>query len=598
MLMSDMTDSHIYRRRASIALATITLAIVACSAIGGRKGKTKWEDGASERMADYMYMEALRQNAIDSPSNYFELLDQSYKLDSAESAKGFELGYMYLMTAADANDTVVFKLGYDLMNRHFVEHPDDYYYSVGFAELNARIGYKNVALKVWNTIDSLFPTRPEVTYKYAEALNAMGDSASLARAIAIYNRLESNEGKDLGIVAHKVRTYYALGDTASITRELNELFESAPHAVDNRIYAADLYMAMDKPNQALEQINIACSLDSTSGEAINKRANIYLAMGDTLAFNREAYRAIRNPNFSLEDKMATVRSYAAELYTDTNQHDRIYNLFDGLLEQYPGEIPVRDLYASYLYAIGDSVGAIAQTKAAIDIDPTADEQRWARLIQLNLERGDYAGAVANGAEALTYFPESSPLAYMISIAYSIEEDYPNAITTAHRAIDGKDNVKPSFRSQVLCTIGDCFQAMQCPDSAFAYYEEAIEANPGNILALNNYAYFLAEADRDLEKAERMSAIVIRDQPWNPTYLDTYAWIMFKRKNFATAREYIDSALNAEDNPGVDLLEHAGDIYFNLGLPDDALTFWKRAQALSPDNELLNRKVKHRSYFDK
>ena len=57
-----------------------------------------------------------------------------------------------------------------------------------------------------------------------------------------------------------------------------------------------------------------------------------------------------------------------------------------------------------------------------------------------------------------------------------------------------------------------------------YYDKALENNPKNYGALNNYSYYLALLGRDLDKAERMSGEVIKANPENATYLDTYAWV--------------------------------------------------------------------------
>ncbi len=69
---------------------------------------------------------------------------------------------------------------------------------------------------------------------------------------------------------------------------------------------------------------------------------------------------------------------------------------------------------------------------------------------------------------------------------------------------------------------------------------------------------------------------------------------------AKAREAIDRTLEltGEDDMSADVLEHAGDIYFMDGEPDKALYFWKEALKLTPDNELLQRKVRNKSYYFK
>lgn len=63
-----------------------------------------------------------------------------------------------------------------------------------------------------------------------------------------------------------------------------------------------------------------------------------------------------------------------------------------------------------------------------------------------------------------------------------------------------------------------------------------------MLCLNNYAYYLAQDNRELDKAAAMSLKTIEAEPDNVTYLDTYAWIMFVSKNYGLARTYIDKTI--------------------------------------------------------
>ena len=60
---------------------------------------------------------------------------------------------------------------------------------------------------------------------------------------------------------------------------------------------------------------------------------------------------------------------------------------------------------------------------------------------------------------------------------------------------------------------------------YAMYDRILELTPLNLMVLNNYAYHLATHGGDLKKAERMSAVTIREDTNNPVYLDTYGWIL-------------------------------------------------------------------------
>ena len=148
---------------------------------------------------------------------------------------------------------------------------------------------------------------------------------------------------------------------------------------------------------------------------------------------------------------------------------------------------------------------------------------------------------------------------------------------------------------ILTELGDIANHKGDKDKAIDYYAQAKRYIPRNALLLNNYAYILAEMDRDLGLAEEMSAESLLTRPDEPTYLDTYAWILFRKKDFAGARTMIDRAMANMQEPAADVLEHAGDIYFFLGETADAIKFWEQAFELAPDNQDLKTKVKTRSY---
>ena len=59
-------------------------------------------------------------------------------------------------------------------------------------------------------------------------------------------------------------------------------------------------------------------------------------------------------------------------------------------------------------------------------------------------------------------------------------------------------------------------------------------SPDDPLLLNNYAYFLAEGGSDLKKALRMAEKVMELDGDNPTYIDTYAWVLYKLGKYREA----------------------------------------------------------------
>ena len=101
-------------------------------------------------------------------------------------------------------------------------------------------------------------------------------------------------------------------------------------------------------------------------------------------------------------------------------------------------------------------------------------------------------------------------------------------------------------------------------------------NPGDIMTLNNYSYYLSLRNEHLDKAEKMISTALSADPNNSTFLDTYAWVLFKSKNYSLAKFYMRSAIENEKNPSGVLYEHYGDILFMNGEKEEAVKMWQKA----------------------
>ena len=567
------------------------------SAIG--KGKhsprpERWDTHADSRKADYIYMEAMRQNSLGNDDAFFELLQRARGLDSTDTQPGLTLGYYYM--ALGQEDTTLAAKGYDMMRRHFNTHPDDYYGSIFYGMVNNQLGNNAEAVRVWQTLDSLNPDKPDVALKLAEALQASRDTGNLRRSVEVLNRIERAEGKDIGLTSHKVRALMALRDTAATHREVRSLLESSSRNATNTLYAGDVFMALNLPDSAIAYYNKACDIDPTNGLAYYKRAEFYRERGDSIGFDREVFEAVRQDGLDLEVKLDIFTSYIRQLYTDSLQRPRIQGIFDDLLLQHPHDARIHDLYSSYLIAIDNYRGAAEQQEYALDIDPS-DAKRWRDAISLYGRAEDYEKALEVAQRANHYLPDDPILTFYTSTALSQLNRDDEAMQMLHKALSQTPEADTDLQSTILCSIGDNLYKAGNTDSAFVYYDRALEANPENLLALNNFAYFMAERGVDLDKAESMSAICVRQQPDNDTALDTYAWVFFKKKDYAKAKEMIDRAMALEVNdPQADVLHHAGDIYYMNGDPESALEFWEEALKLDPDNKLLRKKVKNKTHY--
>ena len=80
-------------------------------------------------------------------------------------------------------------------------------------------------------------------------------------------------------------------------------------------------------------------------------------------------------------------------------------------------------------------------------------------------------------------------------------------------------------------------------------------------------------------------------------LDTYAWVLYKQGKFEAALEWIKKAYNnGGDSSGV-VLEHYGDIYYQLGKTKEAQEYWEKAIKKTDYSELLDKKIKDGKLYE-
>ena len=94
----------------------------------------------------------------------------------------------------------------------------------------------------------------------------------------------------------------------------------------------------------------------------------------------------------------------------------------------------------------------------------------------------------------------------------------------------------------------------------------------------------------------MSYKTIKAEAKNATFLDTYAWILFRLERFAEAKIYIEQTLQCDSDSSAVIVEHAGDIHAKCDNIDKAVELWQEALKKAPDNEILARKIRQRKYI--
>jgi tetratricopeptide (TPR) repeat protein len=210
-------------------------------------------------------------------------------------------------------------------------------------------------------------------------------------------------------------------------------------------------------------------------------------------------------------------------------------------------------------------------------------------------------------DARQYNPDEMAFYYYQGMAHYRKNEFDESLHTFQQGISViNEQSNPEIVSDFYAVMGDLLHRKGDVKAAFAAYDSCLQWKDDNLGCLNNYAYFLSVVGENLDKAEQMSFRTIKAEPKNPTYLDTYAWILFKQKRFAEAKIYIDQTLQCDTDTSAVMLEHAGDIYYNAGDKEKALELWREAlrragqadrqNADEDRRKILTKKIKQRKYI--
>lgn len=559
---------------------------------GAKKNDSNAEE--LQRKSHYVFLEAMRKKAIGEFDSYYELLRYAYNLDTANTAIGYYLGYMSLVS--EDNTAEKLETNLSLMRKHFDSVPEDQYESAMYGNVCNKLRRNDEALRVWSRLVGLFPSNVNFKYKLADTYAAKGN---FKQAIAIYDSIEVNEGMSIPITLRKVNYHMAYNDTAGSIDEGLRLVKSAPANVDYNLFMGNMYLQFAEHDSAMLYFDKALEIDPNNGYAYLYKADYYKLTGDSVNYDKQIYNALINKNIEIDQKISVLTDYVRESLRDTIMaSERAENLFSVLIDQHPHESAIHDLYSQYLVTVKDYGGAAEQLGYVLDLEP-ANAENWKKLMLINLMDENYEEAFKAADKALEYNPDNIELYQYIAPAYYQIEEYDKAIATYAVAMEKADTTDSELMSSLASGLGDVYFMKKDTLKAFEQYEKALEYNPGNIMAMNNYAYFLAESGQDLDKAERLSGMSVKYEPGNPTYLDTYAWIYFKKGEYSLALTYMKAAIaNSDGEQSAELYEHYGDILFMNGFHEEALPNWEKALELNPDSEILQRKVKHKTFFFK
>ena len=532
------------------------------------------------RFTTFFY-EAIRFKEAGQYDQALEAYRMCETIDSLNGGLQSELGQLY---AALGNSKAALKATKAAYN----SAPDNWWYGINLVSLYAALKQLDKAIEVAGALQRVFPNKEEV-YQILSTLYKQAEKPE--KAIAALNKLEALTGIDGAISMDKFSIYLGMKQNKKAIAEIDKLSAKFPTDMRYKVLRGDIYMYQELPEKAFEIYKHVESEEPNNPYVYVSLSNYYKQQNNSELARVNVVKALKLDALEVEQKISILGDYVKDMIRDTVKLDETESMFKLLVERYPLEEKVYDYYAVFLQYRKRFPEALSMYETMLNINPK-NEQTWLQIFQLRIQNANFEGLKTDADRAIAVFPENHPFYFYKGIAEIQLKNYPAALQANKKALSLATESDKAVQSDYYSQIGDVYYRMDSTLLAFEAYDKALEANPGNVYVLNNYAYYLSEKNQNLKKAESMSAKTIEKEPKNSTYLDTYAWIFYQQGNYSLAKFYIERAIDNLDNkqdPGV-VLEHYGDILMKVGNPEKAFEIYQKSYQTENKTEILKKKI--------
>lgn len=418
-------------------------------------------------------------------------------------------------------------------------------------------------------------------------------------AITVYNDAEKKFGEDESIYSGRSSVYVKQNKQKVAVKELEAYRDKHADKLTPYLMLSHLYLDLKKPKLALTELNIAETKFPNQFDVFLTKADVYQQLKDDDGMLAQLEKAFTFPALDVDRKIKIIFSIYQEFNSD-KALDMADALSQLLIKTHPSDPKAYAVFGDILVQQGKTEEAVKTFKKALDINPKMDVV-WESLLQAEIAAGQYDLALQDGDRALIYAPKNPIILLYTGYSQLLSKNYEKSRPYIESALDNADTKNEGLMLQIYSALGDLYNALNMYPVSNVAYEEALSIDSNNTYILNNYAYYLSLRKDNLEKAAKYSKRSNELQPENPSFQDTYAWILFQQKNYDEALLWIDKALKNSLEPSATLLEHQGDILSQLGKEKEALTAWKEAKIKavqdSQEIEKLDHKIKNKVYVD-
>ena len=433
------------------------------------------------------------------------------------------------------------------------------------AQSSKKIGDFKTAGRCFELLHSLAPYQTEYLF---EGYSTYLEGRLFIGALEVLTKIENLEGTTPELVQDRARLYLQLNDRRSAERCFKTAIDDAPDVPEYRGLLSQYYDGNGKTKKAFKVLSKAVEAFPENGALHMELARMAQKIDLTESAFYHMEQGLLLEGVPLEDKMPVVLS----IY-ENRENPSFRALFDRVfpvLEQkYSGRIELLLVHAQIHIQNGRWPEALETYLSAISMNPT-NYALYQMAYSLSQQVGDVDGQIA--------------LLERIEESFSADEDILEGLvyeyynvghwTSCARLATARAQMTldPEVAGNLYALAGTAWFQLDSFELGTASYDKALELERSPT-TLNNYAWDLATHEGNLEVALQLTIECNASVALEPTFLDTWAWVLYKMGKYAEAQAKIELALqllNEADRAGTYI--HAAKIEQALGNKEKARVY--------------------------
>ena len=542
--------------------------------------------------AEYFILEGHRQLLLGNNSDAFEMLRHALQLDPTSSVAQSELSHFWQFLRQDS-------LSLEYMKRASENDPDNYWNKEALVDFYVNAGKTDEAISVLEQLSKQFPDKEDVLLMLESLYKEKQDYANVIKTL---DALEVKEGKSEQLSIEKFRTFVQMKDEKKAFKEMSELAAEYPNDLRYRVLLGDLYVDQEQYDEGLKVYKTVEVEDPTNIYLMSSMLNYYKRTNQDSLYQQQLNKICTSPKLENETRLRFLNGLVYQNIQENKDPQPLLEIFRKVRTMPQEDTQILELCTRFMVTTKQPAEEVKPVlREMLAINPESNMARNL-LLEYAVEDNDTAEVVRIAKPAVDYSIDDPVFYYYLGVAYFQMDSAQLTVKTFKKGLQHvNDQTNLQLLTNMYALMGDAYHQLGDSKHAYECYDSCLLYRPDEAMVLNNYAYYLSLEDSHLNRAEEMSRRSLEKEPDSPTYLDTYAWILFKQKKYAEAKEYIDKALNALGDSvstnDATIVEHAGDIYAKNGLKEKALEFWQQAADLDTPSATLLKKLKKKKYIN-